>query len=69
MVEARGALIKTLAMIVPSPDANRGPPADAIKHGIAVEHDLQLQIGDKLAPESGRAGKVTSGQNHMRDTV
>jgi hypothetical protein len=40
MVETRGTLIKTLAMILPAPDANRGAPANAIKHGIAIEYDL-----------------------------
>ncbi len=71
VVQAGGALIEPLARIFGAAGANadRGAPADAIEHMLAVEHEPEVQIGDHRAPEGGRSCEIARGQDDMCDAV
>ena len=43
--------------------------AQAVPHRVAVEHHLELEIGDEVAPESRRPREIAGGQDDMGDPV
>jgi hypothetical protein len=71
MMQPRRALIEAFPGIfrAAGPDADRGAAADAVQHRVAVEHHLELEIADEVAPESRRPREIAGGQDHMGDPV